>query len=114
MFAMSAPPRSAPSGYRVRALALGDGSDWLIGNGRHRLGRSDTADLRLAHATVSRLHAEVEVMDGGGVVLTDLDSTNGTWLGDRRVTRVALSGDFDIRLGALCLEFLVVDAHEPR
>ncbi|MBL8245185.1 MAG: FHA domain-containing protein [Rhodanobacteraceae bacterium] len=111
---MSAMPCSTPSGYRVRVLGLGDGSDWLIGNGRHRLGRSEQADLRLAHASVSRLHAEVEVVEGGGVVLTDLDSTNGTWLGERRVTRVAISGDFDIRLGALCLEFLVADAPEPR
>lgn len=111
---MSALPRSPSSGYRVRALGLGDGSGWLIGCGRHRLGRSEQADLRLAHASVSRLHAEVEVIEGGGVVLTDLDSTNGTWLGDRRVRRVALSGDFDIRLGALCLEFLVAEAPEPR
>ncbi|GMU45031.1 MAG: hypothetical protein AMXMBFR25_30170 [Lysobacterales bacterium] len=73
---MSALPRSPSSGYRVRALGLGDGSDWLIGNGRHRLGRSEQADLRLAHASVSRLHAEVEVIEGGGVVLTDLGYRN--------------------------------------
>jgi len=111
---VSAPAPSTPPGYRVRAPGLGDGSDWLIGSGRHRLGRSDRADLRLTHASVSRLHAEVEVIEGGGVLLTDLASTNGTWLGDRRVTRVVLSGDFDIRLGALCLEFVVVDMPASR
>jgi hypothetical protein len=46
--------RSTPPGYRVRALGLGDGSDWLIGSGRHRLGRSDQA-----FELVAQPHAEV-------------------------------------------------------
>jgi pSer/pThr/pTyr-binding forkhead associated (FHA) protein len=99
-----------PAHYRVRRLDQADADGWLLARGRYRLGRAADADLRLAHVTVSRLHAEIEVLEGGGVVLTDLHSTNGTWLGARRVTRVALSGDFDLRVGALQLEFCALGA----
>ncbi len=96
-----------PAHYRVRRLDQADADGWLLVSGRYRLGRGADADLRLAHATVSRLHAEIEVLEGGGVVLTDLDSTNGTWIGAQRVTRIALSGDFDLRVGALLMEFSI-------
>jgi hypothetical protein len=100
----------AAAGYRVQQLDHTDGGFWLLTAGCYRIGRAVGAHLHLVHASVSRLHAEIEVLDGGGLVLTDLNSTNGTWLGARRVTRVALCGDFDLRVGALVLEFCAFDS----
>jgi predicted component of type VI protein secretion system len=41
------------------------------------IGREDENDIRLNDERVSRYHAKVQV-DDGNVILTDLDSTNGT------------------------------------
>jgi len=70
----------------VRLSGLGDWSQR-----EHRLGASDTAvgsgnenDFVIDHATVSRKHAILH-HDGGRYTLTDLDSTNGTFVNGRRI-----------------------------
>lgn len=45
--------------------------------GRHTIGRSDSATMRLADDALSREHLELHV-DRDGVLLVDLDTTNGT------------------------------------
>ena len=63
------------------------------------IGRGEQADLLLADITVSRRHASVR-QDGHTVVVTDLESANGTYVNGKRVfdgTRVE-DGDV-IRLG---------------
>jgi pSer/pThr/pTyr-binding forkhead associated (FHA) protein len=49
-----------------------------------RIGRDPGNGLRLAHETVSRVHAELS-RRGGAWVLRDLGSTNGTTVNGRRV-----------------------------
>ena len=95
-------PLSA-TGYRVR-VADGGGT-WYLGPGCHDIGRSRSCCIHIDHATVSRHHVEIEILAEGGVVVRDLDSTNGSWLGDRRIQRAAVAGDFDLRVGAIELEF---------
>ncbi|MEJ2864800.1 FHA domain-containing protein [Actinomycetospora flava] len=64
------------------------------------LGRDpDRVDLVLSDRMVSRRHARLE-SDDGRVVLVDLDSANGTWLGDEPVTRRALGPDDVVTVGA--------------
>lgn len=82
-----------------------------LGVGRHVLGRAPDCELRLAIEGVSRRHAELEILADGGVLVTDLDSTNGTWVDGRPVRRCALSGDFSLQLGACTLR---LRAHDPR
>ncbi|WP_406831752.1 FtsK/SpoIIIE domain-containing protein [Pedococcus sp. KACC 23699] len=53
--------------------------------GRHRLGRSSDAEVRIDDASLSRLHTEVRV-EAGGVTVQDLDSTNGTLVDGEAVT----------------------------
>jgi FHA domain/Domain of unknown function (DUF1707) len=48
------------------------------------LGRSRYCDVVVAHDTVSRRHAEIR-REGDRCYLTDLGSSNGTWVGGRRV-----------------------------
>jgi pSer/pThr/pTyr-binding forkhead associated (FHA) protein len=54
------------------------------------LGRGSAADITLDDATVSRRHAALRRVDGR-VVLSDLDSLNGTYL-----NRQPLSGEADL------------------
>jgi FHA domain/Domain of unknown function (DUF1707) len=58
----------------------------LVRNRPLTLGRSRYCDVVVAHDTVSRRHAELW-RDGDRCYVTDLGSSNGTWVGGRRVER---------------------------
>ena len=68
------------------------------------LGRSKDSDIRVEDSNVSRRHAELR-REGADWWLVDLDSTNGTELNGRRVSRSKLSDGDTIRLGATDLSF---------
>ncbi|MEV4493062.1 FHA domain-containing protein [Micromonospora coxensis] len=69
------------------------------------IGRTPDADIVVPDPHLSRRHAEVRLTDAGAV-LTDLGSTNGTWLNDRRITGAEPLADGDvIRLGRTELRF---------
>ena len=44
------------------------------------IGRDASADIPIADNSVSRIHAEVTVVDGGRLFLTDRQSSNGTFV----------------------------------
>lgn len=70
------------------------------------LGRHPGCEVQLEEATVSRRHAAIRWREGVWI-LSDLDSTNGTWLNGRPVTRgtpvrpgdVVQLGEHQVRLG---------------
>lgn len=64
-----------------------------------RIGRDPECLVLIDGPGVSRQHAEIAV-EGEGFVLRDLDSTNGTYLNARRVTRAALEAGSIIRIGS--------------
>ena len=64
-----------------------------------RVGSAGSNDLVLHDDTVSRFHAEIHVQ-AGGLRLRDLDSTNGTFVGDLKVTEVELEPGRSCRFGA--------------
>lgn len=68
------------------------------------VGRDVGCDLALPDEQVSRRHAALEPRGDGTVVLTDLGSTNGTFVnGHRLAGPVLLSGGEELRLGdTLC------------
>ncbi len=70
------------------------------------IGRDATAvDIVVDDPHLSRRHAEIW-LTGEGVSLRDLDSTNGTWVNDLRITEVARLTDGDvIRIGRTELRF---------
>lgn len=72
-----------------RPVELGDGA---------RLGRLPDCELRIAHASVSRVHARVESRDDGWY-LVDADSRNGLFAAGRRVREVRLVPGAAVRLG---------------
>jgi pSer/pThr/pTyr-binding forkhead associated (FHA) protein len=52
------------------------------------LGRSPVCDVVVSHDTVSRRHAQIFRGEAGWYV-SDLGSSNGTWVGGQRVEREA-------------------------
>jgi len=66
--------------------------------GVNRIGRSDLADFRIEHETVSNLHCEVSIQDGD-LVLRDCDSTNGTFVNGTLVKEAKLQAGQTFRVG---------------
>lgn len=52
--------------------------DWTLEEGKFTVGRSTQGDLVINDSTVSRKHAEIEIVDENTINLTDLGSHNGT------------------------------------
>lgn len=76
------------------------------------LGRSRHADLTIAHLQISRKHCELRQHEGV-VLLTDLDSLNGTFCRDRRIQRVPLLPNDQFSIGPLTFEIhYVCDASD--
>lgn len=89
---------SAPAGTR-EVVALWDDEvvrvPWPSGKPALLLGRGEAADVRLAHASVSRAHARLELGDAG-LVVEDLASANGV-----RVDGVPLAGRAPVQVGSV-------------
>jgi hypothetical protein len=80
-----------------------------------RIGRAPGNDIVLAGATVSSTHAVI-VLSGTHLVIEDLESSNGTFLDRRRITRADLDDGSIVSIGDYTLK-LVADrkamAYEP-
>jgi sigma-B regulation protein RsbU (phosphoserine phosphatase) len=57
----------------------------FLRDGEQIVGRAATSHLRLADSSVSRTHARID-FDGERVVLTDMQSSNGTFVNGARIT----------------------------
>jgi DNA-binding winged helix-turn-helix (wHTH) protein len=83
-----------------------------LADGPHFIGRSPEADICLASASVSRLHACVRV-SGDAATYEDLGSKNGSWRnGEPLVGAVALVPSQVINVGAEPLAFTRRRRHE--
>jgi hypothetical protein len=68
------------------------------------IGRADVNDIVLPTAKVSKRHARLEISPQG-LVLTDLKSTNGSYVNGRRVVAPALIGEGDrVHIGEFIIE----------
>src|SRR6266545_4191368 len=75
------------------------GSDQRLHPGQsYLIGRDPQCDVVVADSRVSWRHAVVQA-DGDRWILEDTGSTNGTFLGNRRMHRVEIDGDCILRLG---------------
>jgi hypothetical protein len=66
------------------ASGLGAGQRYAVTRGA-TVGRSVAADVTILDLTCSRNHCRLDRDPAGRLVLTDLGSTTGTWLGGRRL-----------------------------
>jgi TIR domain-containing protein/FHA domain-containing protein len=72
-----------------------------------KIGRSAPADIVLSHKSVSREHCMIGLANDE-LLVTDLNSTNGTYIDDVRITRTTiLPVGSVLRLGQLALRHLV-------
>ena len=69
------------------------------------IGRGEKVTLRLQDEGASRRHAEIFRV-GGLYFIRDLDSRNGTYVNDHRITEVVLRAEDQIRIGETVLLFL--------
>lgn len=67
------------------------------------VGRAVRSDFILDAAMVSRIHCRLTVGDDGQLVVEDLESTNGTFVNDERVTRAVLATGDRLRVGRVVL-----------
>lgn len=79
---------------------------------RMYLGRGAGSDIQIRDAEVSRRHAMLEIR-GEKATLTDLGSTNGTWVDGERVEHAVLSHQGEFTVGATTLMFLVTELGLP-
>ena len=75
------------------------------------LGRSERADIRISHPSVSSEHARL-INGSLGFEIEDLGSTNGTYVGNDRVTRTRLHSGDRLTLGTIEFSFLVDKAQD--
>lgn len=82
------------------------GEDFRVREGQNTLGTSLEAEIVVKDNTVSGKHASIRYKEGK-FILTDLDSTNGTYLNDGKATiaREELKDNDLIRIGELTLKF---------
>ena len=72
------------------------------------IGRAPDNGVVVRDARASRHHARIDIRRGS-LVLTDLGSTNGSWVNDRRVESVALGVGDRVRIGTTTLVVESVD-----
>jgi diguanylate cyclase (GGDEF)-like protein len=88
----------APGGEIGRRTTL-DGEHYV-------LGREDDADILLDRDTASRQHAELTRNVRGQWLLRDLESTNGTFVNERRISEVMLEDGDQLRFGDVIYKYL--------
>lgn len=86
------------AGMLLRAFALGDSKEVIVG-------RDETCDIRILAKSVSREHCAIEQEGSGTLVLRDLGSTGGTFLGNKKVDKVRLEDGMEINIGPAVLKF---------
>lgn len=80
------------------------GARFLLDQDSTSAGRHPNADIFLDDVTVSRKHAEFR-RSGGGFVVADSGSLNGTYVNHDRVDSVALRSGMEVQIGKFRLTF---------
>lgn len=109
-YADAAPPvRPLLATLEVTSTGLIHGKIFEVRSPLTHIGRGPYNDVVLADESVSDLHAKLQRREVGWVVV-DLGSTNGTYVGGRRIVgEAALEGAPDVRVGGI--KFIQTERH---
>ncbi len=93
----------------ITTAGAGPGQRHELRGERTTIGRDPTNHIQIADPKSSRVHAEV-IVEGGRYQVRDLDSSNGTWLGDGRISSLPLIHGSEFRIGATRFRFESMNA----
>jgi hypothetical protein len=98
--------RTPVVGWLVALNSTQKGEDFRLREGKNALGSDPTSEIVLRDPAVSGKHASINYKDGK-FVITDLDSTNGTYINEdaEPVARIELKDNDVIRIGETTLKF---------
>tara|TARA_B110000495_G_scaffold83573_1_gene71830 strand:+ start:1832 stop:2137 length:306 start_codon:yes stop_codon:yes gene_type:complete len=85
-------------GKVLRKFALGDLEEVIIG-------RDEDCDIRIKSPVVSREHCTIEQDSTGSLVLTDSESTAGTFVDEMKIDSVRLEDGLEVVIGPAVLKF---------
>jgi pSer/pThr/pTyr-binding forkhead associated (FHA) protein len=104
----AAPLEALPPGTALLVVKRGPnaGSRFLLDAEVTTAGRHPESDIFLDDVTVSRRHAEF-AREGGGFLVRDVGSLNGTYLNRERIDAAGLAGGDEVQIGKYRLVFLV-------
>ena len=93
-------------GWFVVLSGLQQGEDFRVREGPNIIGSASDADIVLRDEAISGKHASLRYKDQK-FTITDLDSTNGTYLNDRSdpIAREELKDNDVVRVGSVTLKF---------
>jgi hypothetical protein len=93
-------------GWFVALTGEHKGEDFRIREGQNTIGSAQDADIVLRDTAISGKHASLRYKDQK-FTITDLDSTNGTFLNDRTdpIAREELKDNDIVRIGEVTLKF---------
>jgi len=96
-----------PAGSALLVVKRGPnaGSRFLLDADVTTAGRHPESDIFLDDVTVSRRHAEF-AREGGGFLVRDVGSLNGTYLNRTRIDGAGLAGGDEVQIGKYRLVFL--------
>ena len=99
------PVETKPVEHQIHALALEDGTRFELANDKNIIGRQTTCDIVIADHNVSRVHAEIRLVQGTWHI-DDRGSTNGTRVNGAVIVEPTklVSGDV-IAFGAVNIHF---------
>ena len=103
---LTALKRAPVVGWLVVLSGAQKGEDFRLREGKNALGTARDSEVLLQDPAVSGKHASVSYKDGK-FQLTDLDSTNGTFVNDgpESVARIELQDNDTVRVGEPTLKF---------
>jgi len=89
---------SRSSGTVLRKFAIGDFDELIIG-------RDEDCDIRIKSPIVSREHCTIEQNENGGLILTDCNSTGGTFVDEKKIESIRLEDGLEVVIGPALLRF---------
>lgn len=102
-----------PYGIRIRS-GVEEGELYpLFENREITIGRSPTNNIFIRDKNVSRIHCQI-VVTAEGVTLTDLQSTNGTFVNEQRAGEILLKPGDEVRIGTTLLQLEESEGDERR
>ena len=93
-------PAQPPQASRARLIDTAANRAIDLASARVTLGRESRNDITIPDINVSRTHAEISLSPQGAWVLTDLGSTNGTYVNGRAVASQPLNEGDHIAMGS--------------